>query len=221
MAVTVVFGMTQSGKSHHVEKREIKKTSRVIVFDPMNCFKSMELRLSLDEKFKLENASLQKAFKFAIEKKEFFSIGLRPGKQLNYSHTFDKVARTAMILGEKIASDERKILLVADEAGDICSPHMISDCLKMLVTRGRHYNVDSLFIAQRPQMIHGDIRANASKVVCFNLATAPEIPWLAQTFGRKIVDKIPVLPQYHCAVWDNTGKIYFLDESGREYKERG
>lgn len=217
MAVTVVIGATQSGKSRMVEKSIVGARSRVVVFDVVQCFSSLGHRLSIDEQFGLDSSSLEKLFQIAVTSPGFFRVGLSPGKKTDYQKALDRIITSCFIIGERVASAEKPLLLVVDEAGEFMSSQFQTEKLNQLVRRGRHFHCDSLFIAQMPQNIHPSVRANASRVVCFRLTTAPENSFITSLMGREIAAKIRDLPRYHYVTWEDTGKVTITDERGKIY----
>ena len=219
MAVKVVFGMTQSGKSHHVEQYILKERKRVFVFDVINCFKHLTSRHPLDERNGLDCRALESAWIEALRAPDRFRVGFVPSRTGDYVRLFDKLITTSLLLGDKLKDHGENLLMVCDESNEVTSATARSARLRELVSRGRHYGVDSLFIAQRPEMLHNDIKANASEVVAFNLNS--ENSFFRTVFGKDIAEKIKTLPKYHYAYWNNTGKTYFANENGKKYEERG
>lgn len=228
MAVTCVFGMTQSGKSHLVERKIIPLHKRVLVFDKAPCFHPHPkgvLKNVFSMEGGYENWALDKAVAVAAGSFNAFSIGLRPDPRSvkTIQDSFKSVARLAIYLGKKVRSiaPEERILFVVDEADFICSNSFQPAEVKHLVNVGRHDNVDSLFIARIPQRIHGDIKANASRIISFKIQTAPQIGFFLENFGRETAQKIRNLPQYHFFTWEDTGKSWFTDGNGKIYDREG
>ena len=81
-----------------------------------------------------------------------------------------------------------------------------------VVNKGRHDNVDSIFIARIPQRVHTDIRFNASKIVSFQLASIPND--FKENFG---IDskRIRSLGFRHRFEWDYTGNMKVYDDKNK------
>lgn len=216
MAITTVFGMTESGKSWLTENKIIKPRDKKIVFDYAHCFSSGEKIAFKD------NAQFLKVFKYYSKRDRFYFVH-RPPKNSTPEQDlirFNKISLLARKLGESIGKrvePDKRILLVIDEADMICSSHFQSRELKQLVNKGRHDNVDALFIARNPNRLHTDIRANASTVITFNLSNAKAIPFFRQNFSKENLKRIPTLPKYHYFVWKDNGEQFFVDHKGNKY----
>lgn len=221
MAVIAVIGATKSGKSKLVETKIIPLYKRALVFDVVNCFRSLPVRISMDSKYGLENVALDKAYEIALRNPDFFKIALVPGENTDYRKAFDKVVTSACFMGKAFASVDDPLLVVCDEAGILCSNKFQSAKIQKITARGRHWHIDSVFIAQRPQMLHGDIKDNATIVHIFRLTTAFQNEFIVGLVGKDIAKEIKSLPQYHYVTWYDTDLITFTDENGRIYKKIG
>lgn len=218
MAVTVVFGMTESGKSYYVENKIISNHKKVIIFDLAKCFSAQNTFL-LGPTVEQENAVLDRVFDLIAHNPPKFRVALRTTSKTDDRKAFDKLASMLTILGPEIGNDKERTLLVVDEADFICSDKFQSARLKHIVNKGRHDFIDSLFIARIPQRLHGDIKSNASTVICFQIPNAPEIDFFVKNFGKKNAENIKKLKKYHHFIWKNTGEMRFFDEKGRITKE--
>jgi hypothetical protein len=203
--------MTQSGKSYYTEKNILEKLDRVLVFDFMNCFSGGEI-------ININNESdARKIFK-KFCKKSKYKIILRIKRGTNPVYACDIAISLACALGRSLGpyNPNKRVWLAIDEADRVVSSHYQSKRVKHLVNVGRHDNVDSLFIARNPSRLHTDIRANASKVISFQLPTAMEIREFRNNFGRENCKKITTLEKYNHFVWEDTGAMKIIDEKGGE-----
>lgn len=215
MTVSFYGGFTQSGKSRLVEKKVLPNWPKVIVFDNAHCFDGdIFLNPSIKEILAIFN-------KYRGRKK--YNLVIRPGRGQDASDLLDMVIQLACALGRVLGkvSESERVQLAVDEADFVCSPHYQSKDLKHLVNKGRHDNVDSHFIARNPNRVHTDIRANASKIVCFRLTNASEINFLVSSLGKENTKKLQTLQQYHYCEWRDTGLISFFDENSKLVSSSG
>lgn len=217
MAVSCYFGLTESGKSYHVQNHVIPLLKKTIVFDNALCFKGETVITDPT------NMDLIKLWRKLLNK-DRFSIVIRPSRNCDVINLADKVINLALNVGrtaqvgrkEKVPIEDR-VNLIIDEADFICSSHFQSKSLKRLVNKGRHDHVDSHFIARIPMRIHGDIRSNATKIVSFFLPNAREIPYFREAFGAEISAKIKELPKYHRLEWTDREGVKLYNEKNKAY----
>lgn len=212
MAVSTYFGLTESGKSYHVENHVIPTWKRVIIFDNAACFKG-----------EVYNQPSDKEFIKILDKHwgdKSYRITIRPGRSGDAETLFNKTVHLAIALGRSLSwsrvEPEKRVQLITDEADFVCSSHYQSSELKHLVNKGRHDNVDSHFIARVPMQIHPDIRRNTSKIVTFRLQNAGEIPLFKDNFGSILARKIKELPKYWRLEWKDNGEVAVYDEKNKK-----
>lgn len=210
MAVINVFGMTQSGKSYHTNKEYIEKAPRVLVFDP-------PASDSFDryDQIKLNSAKdVFKVFKKYASRKKYRIVLRPPDRDSNSRILCDWLISLACALGRTFGryNEKNRVLLVIDEADDVCNSNYQSKMVQHVVNKGRHDNVDSIFIARIPQRVHTDIRFNASKIVSFQLASIPSD--FKENFG---IDskRIRSLGFRHRFEWDHTGNMKVYDDKNK------
>lgn len=218
MAVSCYFGLTESGKSYHVENHVIPAWNKVVIFDNASCFSGDFVLVAPNDK-DLFSVYLKCR---GLEK---FRIVIRPDRKTNTVELYNKVIHLAVTLGRFIGlkvkggrvEPNERVQLVTDEADFVCSSHYQSMALKHLVNKGRHDNVDSHFIARVPMQIHTDIRRNATRIVSFALQNAGEIKLFSDNFGRELAGKIRALPKYHRLEWRDNGQVDLFDDKNRAY----
>lgn len=208
MAVSVFYGMTQSGKTTLAEKM-LEKINRAILFDFTG--KMSPKGSTIVEDFSTE--SILKVFsKFKDQKS--FKIVFRP-RGIAIEERFNKIACLALSLGKqavKRGENERLVLLV-DEADFVCTPQYQSAELKTVINVGRHDGVDSWMIARMPQRLHTDIRGNASSVFCFKLTDDSALSYIKKAVGKKPAEKIRMLEQYSFLAWKDNGDNLIFDKN--------
>lgn len=208
MSVSCYFGLTESGKSYHVQNHVIPSWDKVIIFDRAHCFKGTITRTNPSNKEFLE------LFR-KLRSLEKFSLVVRPSRNGNTEELFNKTVELSLAIGRTFGGRvdaSKRIQMVTDEADFVCSPNYQSNQLKLLVNMGRHENVDSHFIARAPQRIHNDIRLNSTKVVTFRLQNSAEIPLFTDNFGRELAKKVRELPKYWRLEWSDNGETRIFDE---------
>lgn len=212
MAVSVVFGMTQSGKSYHTENTILKNYKTVIIFDFACCFTNGKIFTNPDD-----NQFMKILREYAP--KDEFTIIIRPSENSDPKILCNKTIELSKSLGKIGKKKNRWSLMVIDEADFVCSSSFQSKQVKWLVNVGRHRFVDSVFIARNPNRIHMDIRTNASKMACFRIPNAPSVSYFKENFQRETVEKIANLPKYWRLDWDNTGVERIINDKGGIYSE--
>lgn len=206
MAVSLFFGMTESGKTS-LAKMLASKFNRSVIFD----FTGRGFEGDVVTDFSDDNL-----FKIFQKYKSLSSYKLvfRPSRDTDVINAFNKCATLAAHLGRKSATD--RLVFLVDEADMICSPHYQSRELKYIVNVGRHDNVDSWFIARIPQRLHTDARANASKIFCFRLTDETALGHLKNAVGKKAADKVRQLDKYSFLTWKDTGEIFIYDKNQKQ-----
>ena len=213
MSVSVYFGLTESGKSYHLENHVIPSWDKVVVFDNAHCFSSQNvLNEPTDKMF------LNCFHKFKNSKN--YKIIVRSGRGGTTEGLFNKTVQLAIALGRAFSRDrvesKDRVQMITDEADFVCSSHYQSNELKHLVNKGRHDNVDSHFISRVPMQIHPDIRRNTSKIVTFRLQNASEIKLFTDNFGKILTNKIKELPKYCRLEWSDNGEVFIFDEKNQK-----
>lgn len=210
MAISLFYGMTESGKSY-LAKKSIENFSRSIIFDYASCFEG-ELVTS-----DFSTDGMVKIFS-KFKDKTKFRIVFRPDRGVDDVGGFNKMVHLALALGRlaKKRGDQERLIFLVDEADMICRPSYQSRELKELVNVGRHDNVDSWFIARMPQRLHTDIRGNASKVFCFRLYDESAIGFIRGAIGNKAAEKIKTLLKYSFLAWKDTGEVFIYDQNQKQ-----
>lgn len=216
MAVEIVLGATESGKSTYVEKILLRDRAKKIVFDPARCFTSGQLWTPP------VFGDLKKAYR-GLNQPRFFYVN-QPGRGENRTAAFDRLISWATALGRAAgprADLAKRVALVCDEADRICEPTRASAKFEYLINEGRHDNVDSIFICRDPNALFIDARKNMSTMVTFINPLAKEMPFFRSLIGAELAARVATLPKYHHLTWkdnwtvtitDNNGKIYFKQE---------
>lgn len=211
MAVHLVLGATEMGKSSLVNQTINNFYNRVIVFDPHRSFDGEVYESPKD-------SDMLKIFdRHSTEQK--YRIVLRPARRSSALSLFNRSVALASALGRASKMENKRIVFVIDEAGEICSPDYRSDDLKFLLTQGRHDFVDSIFITQDPYLVNPLIRRLKTRTISFFLDGASGMDEYKKTFGVEIAKRIEKLPKFHYVTKESNGLITFTNEKGKIYEK--
>lgn len=208
MAVSLYFGMTQSGKSYRAHE-EAKTKKRVVVFDYAHCFLGGIIINDFSAK------SIGKVFDTFHNKNEYCII-MRPTRNDDDVKAFDVACALATALGRSKPKGEENLVFIIDEADMICTATVQSRQLKLVINKGRHDGVDTWAISRIPQRLHSDIRANASRLVCFKLSEHLALSAIGRiTGGGETLKAISGLEQYSYIDWNVTGNWEIKNANGK------
>ena len=212
MTVSCYFGLTESGKSYHVENHVLPLWERKVIFDNALCFKGTHVLVNPSRK------SVETVFK-ALAGFKAYSLVIKPDRASNVEKLFNMTVELSCALGRSLGrgvDSSKRVQLVCDEADFVCSPHYQSAQLKHLVNKGRHDGVDSHFIARNPMRIHTDIRANCTEITTFRLKNAGKSEFFREMFGDGNVRNIGFLKKYCRMYADETGAVSFVNEKNQK-----
>ena len=77
-----------------------------------------------------------------------------------------------------------------DEVDQYCSPQSIPWRFQKLVNYQRHYQVDLIFAARRPAMIHRDLTALADTIHFFHIHELNDLQYVKNLCGTGFADKV-------------------------------
>lgn len=216
MAVSLYFGMTQSGKSYRAHE-EAKTKKRVVVFDYTGkCFEDFGDAHYLYLGQKDLSRDIQFVFDKHVKKQGGFKIVVRPTRHIDDIKAFDATCALAVALGRSKPKGDENLVFIIDEADMICTATVQSRQLKLVINKGRHDGVDTWAISRIPQRLHSDIRANASRLVCFKLSEHLALSAIGRiTGGGETLSEISKLAQYSYLDWNVTGNWEVKDANGK------
>jgi hypothetical protein len=204
MAITLIFGKTESGKSYLADNVFIKKRKKVVIFDYAHCFENGQVFTD----FSISN--FEKILK-KYAKKDAFKLIFRPPRKVSDEIACQLVASFSFAIGrtfgERSLKDDEKVLFVIDEADKVAN-YKKADLLSKVVTKGRHDNLDTLAIAQDPTTIPTFFRRNSSQIITFAIGSNP---FFAEKFGHELTRKVSELEKYHSFAWKDNGETAFLN----------
>lgn len=211
--VKIFLGKTNSGKSWLANK-QLKERSKAIVYDYAHVFEG-----KIIENFDLNYLSkllTKYGGKKNITKK--YKLIFRKPSNMTHQTALDLVALFAKKLGESYGKrslpENDLIAFVIDEA-DKCTTKKDSDRVRLAVQAGRHDNLSTWGIAQRPSRIHPDFRYNASEIFAFPLAS--EDKFYKEIFGREAISILEneSTKKYSYVHWLDSGLLEIVNPKGK------
>lgn len=92
----------------------------------------------------------------------------------------------------KLARENKNLTLFIDESGEYCGQYAKE--MWWLATQARHWGHQSVFIAQRANMVAKNIRDNCSKLFCFRISPS-DAKLLSDDFCFQEILDAPALAQ--------------------------
>lgn len=213
MAVSLYFGMTESGKSWRA-KEDIRPKKRAIIFDYVGrCFNDLGGVVCNDFS---ESSLLRLVDKYSRQNE--FKIIMRPNRIIKDIEAFDLSCHLAVSFGRLLSRADERLAFVIDEADKICTATTRSRALQLVVTKGRHDNVDTYAIAQAPQRVHTDLRVNCSRLVCFQVSDASALTAINRIgVGKSELGLVSTLGigTYSYFEWTSNGEWFVKDRNGK------
>ena len=209
--IKLFLGRTKSGKSYQANKM-LKKRSKAIVYDYAHCFTSGKV-------YSINVKNLSKLLRNhggVKNKSKKYSLIFRKENSMSHQDALDLVALFAQKLGEsygvRALPENDLIAFVIDEV-DKCSTKKDSDRVRLAVQAGRHQNLSTWAIAQRPTRVHPDIRANVTEIRAFPLAGGDR--WYEDTLSKKAVEKLNNSDKkYSFLFWNDEGELKLINSKG-------
>lgn len=211
MSVSLFIGKTQSGKSHLAEKLS-KQRKKVVIYDNARCFND---GIIVDD-FSPEN--FKKIFLKYINAESFRLIFRAPLK-MNEKEGAERVAHLfysgfGHYWKERNYKGEN-ILFLVDEADKVSSEKKNSP-FYLMVTKGRHFFIDTWAMSQGPGKIPLYYRENANELFIFK-----SIPhqFFKENLEKEQIDEIRFLGKWHFLHWLDSGHAEIKNEKGKTLKK--
>lgn len=209
--IKLFFGRTKSGKSYKAEKM-LRGKSKVIVYDYAHCFKGKvvtDFSVNGLTKLLINHGGPQ-------NKNKTFKLIFRKPHNITHHDAVERLALFVLHLGRsygyRTLPDGNLLTFLVDEA-DKCTTNKADDRVRLAVQAGRHDNVATWAIAQRPMNLHKDFRDNASEVFCFKCG---ENPYYREILGRVGLAELAKMPEYGHIRWTDTGELKKVSARGGE-----
>jgi DNA helicase HerA-like ATPase len=77
------------------------------------------------------------------------------------------------------------LLVIVEEAHFYCSPSQLPDAVSKLVRLGRHRNLSSIWVAQRPAAVNRNVTSQADLIISFAQREPRDIAYLVQVGGQE------------------------------------
>jgi hypothetical protein len=177
-----VFGMSGTGKTHFVlSYLENSRASCRFIFDPEGEF-SAKLRIPAARTVAELAAAIPSGW-CIFDPSHLFAL---PEPAVKFFAEFAMEA-SLRLPGRKF--------FVVDELQEHCTGHAVPDEIKILVWRGRRRGLDSVFLAQAPNLLHNAILGQLTEMVLFRLVDNPNAMEPAARFGFA-PEEIKALPNF-------------------------
>lgn len=193
-AITMIVGMRGSGKST-LAKSQVKKLRHpVIVIDPTDEW-SEALKVKPEYSLKGMAGRMRQYWRAP-----FRAVYVPPaGQEPQALHHLSQMV-TQMQSGYKLGQHERQVTLVVEEANlSYPSQSLPSDCqgLTRAILQGRHWGINIVAISQRPQLVHPNLRGNASETYCLPLADDRARQAVLEVCGSQHRKTLQALTRFH------------------------
>ena len=121
---------------------------------------------------------------------EFFNRDTVPtGITIGYSPFHDRDTSDYDLLFQFLCR-LRGYTVFIDEVDQFCNPNSIPWHFQRLVNYQRHYEVDLLFAARRPAMIHRDLTALADTIHFFHIHELNDLQYVKNLCGVQFADSV-------------------------------
>ncbi len=211
--IALYFGKTESGKSFRAGENS-KSYKKVAIYDNTHCFTGGEIVTDFSP------ANFARLFKKYALKDSFrlifrapFAMNEREGAEMVAKLLYQGFGLFWKQKGIDFGRHENRVCFLVDEA-DKVSTLKHTSIFYLVVTKGRHFGIDTHAISQGPGKIPSYYKENASEVFCFKMRPHD---FIVETFGRGLAEQIQTLPQYHYAHWKDTDEIKLFNEKGKAY----
>lgn len=183
----LVLGRGGKGKSF-LARHLVRKAARLILFDPNGEAEHAAKAEVLERPDQLVNV-LRYERRFRICWRGYASMG---------RDAFEFANRCALAAGN--------VTLLWDEIDRFQSPHRLPEYADVIVNAGRHKGVSVVACSRRPPQVHGDLRANASRLIVFRTVEPDDVKYLRHRIeDRAAVEALRQLGDHEAVVWTDAG----------------
>lgn len=210
--ICLYFGKTLSGKSYKANLNS-KMSKRVVIYDNAHCFTDGQIITN----FSAENFA--KIFAQNVNKEEFRLI-FRPPFEIAPREGAERVARL-LYFGfgrywkENHINIRENVFFLVDEA-DKVSSLKIGSIFYLIVTKGRHFFIDTHAITQGPGKIPSYYRENAESFYCFK---SKSHAYLEENLEKEHINTLRTIEEHNCIFWNDKGEIKHINKHGKVVKK--
>jgi hypothetical protein len=180
----LVIGKSGSGKTRHVLARTAG-CDRILFYDTLGHDYSQGVVV-------YDLAGLKAYWRRVY--RGAFRIIYRPK---NDREEFDQVAQLVYDCGN--------VTFVVEECDSFCRPQQVSPAVWQILKRGRHRDIHTVMVTQRPFGIDRTITSQASQVAVFRTEEPRDLAYLEERLGKDSAEKISQLQQYQYVLWQGFG----------------
>jgi hypothetical protein len=194
-----VYGGSGSGKSTKA-KALIKSEKRVVVFDSLDEYADEEgypRFTSLEALGKAMAKNYDKGFRVAYVPTS--------GQEVVALHQLSLMLMRVFQKGYKSGDHDQKITLVVEEMNQAYPVYALPSefwGFSELCSRGRHYGINRIGVAQRAAEINTRFRGNVKGFYCFRLSTSNDLRAACELLGNEYKNAIRTLPPHDFLYWE-------------------
>lgn len=176
----LILGASESGKSWWAKRYvdQLSSSKPILVWDPENEWCG-----------RLADSPIKHARSYSSVRQIIAAARSGPIRravlQTNSRRQFELLARLAYEAGD--------LVLVVDEASSYCRADVCPRSMLDVAQRSRHRRVDLVVIAQRPMLVHPDIRDNKADAVIFRMPGEGSLQWVRSEFGKSVAERVAKL----------------------------
>lgn len=214
--ISLFFGRTECGKSWLAEKK-VRPRTKVIYYDYARCF---NVGIIIDDFSTTNFIKLLKKYGGKSNKNKKFKLVFRKPSLWMHDDAIEKVSYFVKMLGgsygDRALAEKDRIVFLIDEADKLITSK-VSDKVRLIAQAGRHENIDTWAIAQRPMRLHPDVRDNFHEVYAFRTA---QNKFYEEILGKKVTKELGdnVFPKYWYYHYNENGDVKKINSKGREVK---
>ena len=214
--ISIFSGRTECGKSWLAEKLA-KPRPKVIYYDYARYFTN---GIVISDFSTANFIKLLKKYGGKENKNKKFKLIFRKPSLWIHEDAIDKVSYFVKMLGgsygDRSLLNKKRIVFLIDEADKLITGKS-SDRIRLLAQAGRHENIDTWAIVQRPMRLHPDVRDNLHEAYAFRVA---QNKFYEEILGKKITKELGdnKFPKYWYYHYNENGEIKKINSKGREVK---
>lgn len=214
MSVVLYFGKTESGKSYKANQVVNQNYKKIVIYDNARCFNDGIIISDFSSK------NLVNVFKKYVLAKEFKLI-FRAPLDMNEREGAEIVANLIYngfgkywLSKNIVPLPNDRICFVVDEADKVSSIKKNSP-FYLLVTKGRHYGIDTHAISQGAGAMPYYFKENASEVYFFRMKNHS---FISENLEPDQVEILRTIKEQNCIHWKDNGDVKLLDKKNKVVK---
>ena len=188
--IVTVLGRKGTGKSFFVKNQLLSKFRRKIILDSQDEYNTGVKIYNVKDTIKYLELNYEKPD---------FNIIFKMSEFREYFEDIEKLFKAVWLVGD--------LTIVVEEANIFCNPYFISPALNILLLRGRHKNINQLYISQRPANVHKNLLGQSDVLFLFQNPLFNDWKIFKQLGGNDFADSIRDLPLYEYKIFSADDKV--------------